>query len=178
LRNPDPTTLRLHDPRRKPLDWPAHLSASQFAVFLTHVKLRYELSTDGTPKPRSIPSYCLVFNSLIEAEAFCLDFVNAFPNARCDIYEHLGKSRPPLASFTHPSHAAAVPNRRSAHRMLLLAAMLVIPSPFLFWIDWRVRGRLIVPTLIGLTLITAALRLTLWALGTLQAVQSRAERNR
>jgi hypothetical protein len=172
-----PIKLQLYDRSRKPSDWVGHLGASQYAVFLTHAKLGYELAEDGMPKPKSVPSYCLVFDGLVEAEAYCVEFVESKPNARCDVYDHHGKSRAPLASFTHPRHAARVLNRRSAYRMCLLAGALVVPTPLLFWIDWRVRGVLIVPTLVGLSLIMAAFRLLLWAFGTLDAVRKREQRH-
>jgi hypothetical protein len=171
-----PIVLRLYDPSRRPLDWTAQLSASQYAVFLSDSKLGYELTAEGMPKERGEPSYCLVFNSLAAGEAFCRAFVEKAPNGRCDIYDHEGKAKSPVAIITHPRHAGRVPSRRSAFGLFLLAAVMVLPTPLLFWIDWRHRGTLIVPTLVGLNLLAAVVRISMWGWGMMEAVRASEKR--
>ena len=63
-----------------------------------------------------------------------------------------------------------------AYGLFLLAGVLVLPTPVLFWIDWRVRGVLIVPTLVGLNLIAAAVRISMWGWGMMEVVRAREER--
>ena len=60
-----------------------------------------DLRTDVKKKPDrrfltpGEESFCLVFDSLAEAEAYSEAKVAEIPSLRCDIYDHLGKGKPP-----------------------------------------------------------------------------------
>jgi hypothetical protein len=41
----------------------------------------------------------------------------------------------------------------------LLATLLILGAPLLFWWDWRTGGWLVLPTFLGITMILAALRI-------------------
>ena len=152
-------TLKLYDPTRKPAEWSGLVHAGQYAVFHSDIATNVEKAPDGQYLHPGEDSVCIVFDSLPEAEAYCESKVEAVPNLRCDIYDHTGKSRPPMLTYVNKAHLKA-PNRRAYWGWALIGG-----SMPLFWVEWHWHGTLVVPMVVGINMILAGLRLIYWGKG-------------
>ena len=151
--------LKLYDPARKPTEWTGLVHPGQYAVFHSDVATDVEKTADGRYLRPGEDSTCSVFDSLAEAEAYCEARVDANPTLRCDIYDHTGKSRPPMLTYVNRAHLNT-PSRR-----VYWGWALVIASVPCFLVEWYYHGILVVPAVIGLNLIFAGLRLIYWGKG-------------
>jgi hypothetical protein len=151
--------LKLYDPSRRPAEWTGLVHRGQYAVFHSDVSTDVEKTPDGHYLQAGEESFCLVFDSLEEAEAYCESKVDQLSDLRCDIYDHTGKSRPPLLTYVNKIHLNASA-RRANWGWALVAASL----PF-FWMEWHWHGTLVVPLIVGLNLVFAGLRLVYWGAG-------------
>ena len=151
--------LKLYDPARKPTEWTGLVHSGQFAVFHSDVATDVERASDGHYLQPGEDSTCLVFDSLPEAETYCEAKVEEIPNLRCDIYDHTGKSKPPMLTYVNKVHLNA-PTKRAKWGWVLVAASL----PF-FWIAWIHHGTQVIPMLIGVNLLFGGLRLVYWGKG-------------
>ncbi|HET9839275.1 MAG TPA: hypothetical protein VFR84_13660 [Candidatus Angelobacter sp.] len=151
--------LKLYDPARKPAEWTGLVHPGQYAVFHSDVATDVEKTAEGRYLQPGEDSTCTVFDSLGEAEAYCEAKVAAIPNLRCDVYDHTGKSRPPLLTYVNRAHLRT-PSRRVFWGWVLLAASLPC-----FAIEWYYHGTLVVPVVIGINLVFAGLRLIYWGKG-------------
>jgi hypothetical protein len=151
--------LKLYDPARKPADWTGLLHAGQFAVFHSDVATDIERSVDGHYLQPGEDSTCMVFDSLAEAETYCETKVEEIPNLRCDIYDHTGKSKPPLLTYVNKIHLKAGSTRAKWGWALVAASL-----PF-FWIAHHWGNTLVIPMVIGVNLVLAGLRLVYWGKG-------------
>jgi hypothetical protein len=151
--------LKLYDPARKPADWTGVLHAGQFAVFHSDVATDIERSADGHYLQPGEDSTCMVFDSLAEAETYCETKVEEIPNLRCDIYDHTGKSKPPLLTYVNKIHLKAGSTRAKWGWALVAASL-----PF-FWIAHHWGNTLVIPMVIGVNLVLAGLRLVYWGKG-------------
>ena len=154
--------LKLYDPARKPADWTGVLHAGQFAVFHSDVATDIERSADGHYLQPGEDSTCLVFDSLAEAETYCETKVEEIPNLRCDIYDHTGKSKPPLLTYVNKIHLKAGSTRAKWGWALVAASL-----PF-FWIAHHWGNTLVKPMVIGVNLVLAGLRLVYWGKGCIE----------
>ena len=84
---------------------------------------------------------------------------NEIPNLRCDIYDHTGKSKPPLLTYVNKIHLKAG-SKRAKWGWVLVAASLPC-----FWIEHHWGNTLVVPMVIGVNLVFAGLRLVYWGKG-------------
>jgi hypothetical protein len=114
-----------------------------------------------------------VFDSLAEAEAFCGGLTRRHERMLCEIYDRRGKAVPPLRVVTHPKSAGQVLNRRSALRKIRIGWGLLAVSPALFWLDYRSRGVLVVPTVVGFACVVSCLRLLWWGHAELDEIRHR-----
>jgi hypothetical protein len=151
--------LRLYDPNRRPKTWTDIIRPGQYAVFHSDLHTDVEKKADGRFLTAEDESTCLVFDSLPEAEAYCEAKVEAVPSLRCDIYDHLGKGKPPTLTFVNKAHLKA-PRKYARLGWVLIAAAVVC-----FWIEWHWHGTLVVPLIIGLNLVFTGLRLIWWGTG-------------
>src|SRR5579859_3467225 len=151
--------LKLYDPARKRAEWTGLVHPGQYAVFHSDIATDVEKTSDGRYLKPGEDSTCTIFDSLAEAEAYCEAKVEAIPNLRCDIYDHTGKSHPPLLTYVNRAHVRA-PNRRAYWGWALIA--LSLPC---FLIEWYFHGILVVPVVIGINLVFAGLRLIYWGKG-------------
>jgi hypothetical protein len=151
--------LKLYDPDRRPKDWTDIIRPGQYAVFHSDLRTDVEKKPDGRFLAPGEESFCLVFDSLPEAEAYCEAKVAEIPSLRCDIYDHMGKSKPPRLTYVNQAQVKAP--RRHAHWGWVLIS-LSVPC---FWIEWHWHGTLIVPLIVGLNLVFAGLRLIYWGAG-------------
>jgi hypothetical protein len=163
--------LLLREANRRPADWNEHIGPDQRAVFLSDVRTGHEQTIDGQLLPNSEPSFCLVFESMEEAKAFCLEMVGRIAHMKCDIYDRRGAAVGPIRSFVSQQYRRRVPSRRGAYEMIVAGCVLMLVCPLLIWWDWMNSGGLIVPTLIGLNCFVAALRLFYLAYAALEAAR-------
>ncbi len=151
--------LKLYDSTRKPAEWSGLVHPGQYAVFHSDIATDVEKTSEGRYLKPGEDSTCTIFDSLTEAEAYCETKVAAIPNLRCDIYDHTGKSHPPLLTYVNQAHLQT-PSRRVFWGWALIAAS--IPC---FAIEWYYHGALVVPVVIGINLVFAGLRLIHWGKG-------------
>ena len=151
--------LRLYDLNRRPPEWTSLARPGQYAVFHSDVRTDVEKKPDGHFLGASDESTCLLFDSLAEAEAYCEAKVAKIPNLRCDIYDHTGKSKPPMLTYVNSAHVT------SSKKRVLWGCALLAASVLCFWIEWHWTGTLIVPLIVGLNLVFAGLRLIYWGKG-------------
>jgi hypothetical protein len=151
--------LKLYDPARKPTEWTGLVHSGQVAVFHSDVATDVERAPDGHYLQPGEDSTCLVFDSLSEAEAYCETKVDEIPNLRCDIYDHTGKSKPPMLTYVNKVHLHTGTNRARWGWALVAASL-----PF-FWIEHHWGNTLIIPMVIGVNLVFAGLRLVYWGKG-------------
>src|SRR5215475_1829558 len=149
--------LRLYDPDRSPRAWTDIIRPGQYAVFHSDLRTDVEKKPDGRYLQPGEESFCLLFDSLEEAETYCEAKVAEVPNLRCDIYDHLGKGKPPTRTYVHPSQVDA-PRKYALWGWLLLAG-----AAACFLVEWHWHGTLIVPLIVGLNMTFAGLRLIYWA---------------
>jgi hypothetical protein len=151
--------LKLYDPTRKPTEWTGLVHSGQFAVFHSDVATDVERAADGHYLQSGEDSTCLVFDSLADAEEYCEMKVNQIPSLRCDIYDHTGKSKPPMLTYVNKIHLKA-PSKRAKWGWVLVAASLPC-----FWIEWHWGNTLVIPMVVGVNLVFAGLRLVYWGKG-------------
>jgi hypothetical protein len=161
--------ILLYDPERRPPDWTDILRPGQYAVFLSDIVTDVERTPAGRYLQGGDQSTCLVFDSLPEAEAYCEERVESCPRVRCDIYDHTGKSKPPM--LTYVNKAQLKTPRKFAHWGLLLVAASIV----CFWLEWRRGSGLGLALIIGINLLFAGLRLFYWGAGSSEKRQSNRE---
>jgi hypothetical protein len=161
--------LRLYDPDRTPKSWTDIIHPGQYAVFHSDLHTDVAKKADGRFLNPGEGGSCLVFDSLPEAEAYCEAKVEEIPSLRCDIFDHLGKGKPPLVTFVNQAHVHA-PKKNARLGWLLVAGS--VPC---FWLDWHWNFVVIVPTIVGLNLVFAGLRLIYWGSGGGEKRQSQRE---
>jgi hypothetical protein len=164
--------LLLRDPIRRPADWNDHIGPEQRAVFLSDVRSGHESTLDGQFLPRTAPSFCLVFESMDEAKAFCVELVARVEHMKCDIYDRRGAAVGPIRSFVNQRFRRRAPSSRGAYKLVVAGCLLILICPLFIWWDWRHSGILVFPTLIGLNCFLGALRLFQLAHATLHAARS------
>jgi len=151
--------LKLYDPARKPAEWTGLVHSGQFAVFHSDVATDVERAPDGAYLQPDEDSTCMVFDSLPEAETYCETKVEEIPGLRCDIYDHTGKSKPPMLTYVNKIHLNAGA-KRARWGWAVVAASLPC-----FWIAWVHRGTSVISLVVGLNLLFAGLRLIHWGKG-------------
>ncbi|HZD93464.1 MAG TPA: hypothetical protein VE133_04365 [Candidatus Sulfotelmatobacter sp.] len=162
--------LKLYDPNRNPAEWTGLIRPGQFAVFHSDLATDMERTADGGYLHPGEDSTCLIFDSLPKAEAYCETEVEIIPTLRCDIYDHTGKSRPPLLTYVNRAHVKE-PDKRVYLGWALIAAS--VPC---FLIEWHYHGTLVVPMVIGVNLIIAGLRIIYWGKGGVEKRRARQTR--
>jgi len=143
------------------------IQADQYAVFHRDAKTEVETDAAGRYWHNSANATCLIFDSLEEAESYCVSKVNEIPAVVCEVYDSAGKANPPLRSVVNQLSTRYMRESASAgRRRIWLGWLLCIGSPPLFWIDWRSHGELIIPSIIGFNLLFIGFRLMIWGYGT------------
>lgn len=151
--------FKLYDPARKPTEWTSMVRAGQFAVFHSDVATDVERSPEGNYLQSDEDSTCLVFDSLAEAESYCESKVAQFPQLRCDIYDHTGKSKPPMLTYVNKIHLKAGSTRATWGWTMVVASL---PC---FWIAWVYHGTSVISLVVGLNLFFGGLRMIYWGKG-------------
>ncbi len=149
----------LYDPDRRPANWTDLLHEGQFAVFHSDVATDVERTPEGRYLRPGENSTCTMFDSLAEAEEYCKAKVESLPRLRCDIYDHAGKSRPPLLTYINKAHVKA-PKKRVYWGWSLVAGSIAS-----FWMEWYRGFAKGLYLIIGLNMLFAGLRLVYWGAG-------------
>lgn len=121
------------------------------------------LTPEGRLPPAGETLRCLVFDDLAAARAYCEGLVQRREDLRCDLYDHHGLARRPLAIIVHPKRQPRQHGRKTARWLNALAFALFLGSFPLFWWDARHSLLLIFPTLIGTNFLLIAVRLVVAA---------------
>ena len=130
----------------------------QYVAFASLLDGGTPCDADGVPTTHDAAT-CVLVDSLEEAEAFCRDAVARHPAVRFDVFDAAGRSRPPILTVVHPSHATRLEGHAGGRqRNLVIAVALIVAAPVLFWTDWHYGG-LGLPTLLGLNALVFAGRL-------------------
>lgn len=142
----------------------------QYAMFLSDARSAEHVGADGKPQPKGAAT-CLIFDDRQSATAYAREKSERMP-ILCEVYDSAGKANPPLARFVSAKYAGAadVSEFSGKMRMALGATLLAGSAPLFLW-DWHSRGRLMLPTVIGINMIFAGLRLLQWGFGTLEAAR-------
>lgn len=152
----------IYDPERVPKHWVNLLRPGQFAVFLRDVFTDITLDHQGTPVPNIAAQRCFIFDNLADAKKFCQELVGRAQNARCAIYDERGMAVPPLYTIVNKRHGHRIGTKKTARRLILGGVFALVLSVPLFWYDWVAQGARMWPTIIGINVVFAGLRLLHW----------------
>jgi hypothetical protein len=158
--------IKVYDDSHRPRDWNTLLSPSQCAVFFRRWGSEAPLSSEGAPFARFADSTFILFDGIEDARQFCEARVQQRPDLCCEVFDRMGKARPPLLVVVHPLNVSKDEfSLSSVRKRNVAAALLVLAGIVLVWWDWRIGWWLVAPTYIGLTMILVALRLLHWNRG-------------
>ena len=120
--------LRLYDPGRTPPHWSDIVVPGQYAVFVADARTRSPRNADGQPfrdAAGAETGVCAALcEDLAEAKQFALDVVTRHPELSCEIYDHQGKSNPPLQTFYNPATRHKYAGRRYGRRLAIAGGAL------------------------------------------------------
>ena len=152
--------VRLYDASRRPPDWMDLIQPGEVAAFPLLHDGEQPCDADGRPTGHGV-AVCLLFESLLAAERFCEAQVQRHRAVRFDVFDHAGRSRPPLVTIVHPSHRAKLEgNAEIRRRNHWIVATLVATAAGLFWYEWYSDAAPIgLPTLLALNALVFAGRL-------------------
>lgn len=153
------------------------IQPGQFAVFHQDLKSAAELSPRGDTVSSAAESVCCIFDTVAEAKSYCEQKVSQYPFMRCEIYDNAGKSKPPLlVVVNHEMQGSVEDSERAGRWRIRIGYLLIAASVPLFCWDWRSRGELILPSVIGVNFIFIGLRLLMWGYGTVRGRRSHDQR--
>ena len=154
--------IKVYDQSRSPRNWHELLTPSQCAVFFKRIDSEQPVSP-ADELVRFHDCTFLLFDKLEEARRFCEAKVMEFPQMSCEIFTSRGKAEPPLLTILHPTVAEKDEmSASSVRKRLIIAIALFVGALPLIWWDWRTRSGLVIPTLLGINMMFAALRLLQW----------------
>jgi hypothetical protein len=156
----------LHDRARVPANWTQLIRPGQYAVFLSDVGSSAPVSQDGTPIPSASEYFCLLFDTLPDAETYCQQAVKNIRCVKCEVFDSAGRANPPVGVFVNPEFAHKLDSEASARRLVRWGFAAIAASLPLFWYAWK-NGAGIVwwPILLGINAVAAGLRLIQWGHG-------------
>jgi hypothetical protein len=155
--------IKVYDDSRQPREWHKLLAPLQGAVFFKRVNSEAPLSPNGFPVARLSDCTFLLFDTLAEARQFSEARVQELPEMCCEIFDSRGRAVVPLLVVMHPSVAKDDEmSASSVRKRTIVAAFLFVGSLPLIWWDWHSGSGLVLPTLIGINMIFAGLRLLQW----------------
>jgi hypothetical protein len=156
----------LYDRTRVPPNWTQLIRPGQYAVFLNDVESSAPLSRDGLPIHFASEYFCLLFDSLGDAESYCREAVMQTRRLKCEVFDSAGRVNAPVAVFVNPEFAHTLDTEASARRLVRWGFAAIAISPPLFWYAWK-HGAGIVwwPILLGINAVFAGLRLIQWGSG-------------
>jgi hypothetical protein len=87
---------RLYDPNRTPSHWSELIREGQYAVFVLDARIRLPRDFNGEPFGPNGDGAVGIAEDLSEAGSSARGIVARHPELCCEIYDHEGKSGPPL----------------------------------------------------------------------------------
>ena len=94
-----------------------------------------------------------------------------------EVFDVQGRAHPPMLVVIHPSQQRLDdPGAVWSRRRRLIATLLLAVAVPMFWIGWRSRGAMILPTFLGISMMLVALRFLHWDFGLKHAQQEREKR--
>jgi hypothetical protein len=148
--------LKLYDPARQPASWTEIVRPGQYAVFHTDVHGDVEKRADGSIVRAPEESTCLLFDSLEEAETYCRSKVEKVLDLRCDVYDHTGKSKPPMLTYVNAAH------EKDFRKYRYWGWGLVVGSVPFFGLAWYWNGSSVLSLIVGFNLLSGGLRMVHW----------------
>jgi hypothetical protein len=150
------TEILLYDPRRQPANWPELMEPTGCAVILKDRATSTPVTANGLPVADAAFATCVVFPSFDSAMRFCEAQVGTMPDLRCEIYDHEGLARPPLA-VVPPQDSGERGSRRKWFSILvgLIAAAL-------FWLAARADTSRDIAIFVAINCIVLVLRFLYW----------------
>jgi len=115
------TLTRLHDFNRVPAHWTQLVLSGQYPVLVFDADSHTHRDPDGRLFEAGEASIVLC-ESLDEALLFSNGVVGRHPELCCEIYDHEGKSNPPLRALYHPSVRGRYAGKGYAKRETLQGA--------------------------------------------------------
>ena len=155
-------TVLIYDPRRVPRNWVELVRSGQSAVFLQDVYTGVTLDDQGKPIADIAAQSCFLFDNLADARKFCHELVERVENAQCQIYDERGMAVAPLYTIVNRRHEHRIGSKKTARRLMIGGGFAFALSVPLFWYDWLAKGARMWPTIIGINLVFAGLRLLHW----------------
>jgi hypothetical protein len=156
----------LYDPSRSPVDWTALVRRGQYAVFLTDVETSAPIQADGTSIKSAASHFCLLFDSLPEAEVYCREAISRVPRLKCEVFDSDGRANAPVAIFVNDQYEHKIDTEERARRLIQWGAVSSIASlPFFLYALWAGAEVVWWPILVGINLVFAGLRLMHWGQG-------------
>jgi hypothetical protein len=95
----------LYDRTRVPPNWIELVRPGQYAVFLSDVESSAPLSIDGTPVSSASEYFCLLCDSLAEAEDYCREAVIKIRRLKCEVFDSAGRANAPVATLVNEEFA-------------------------------------------------------------------------
>jgi hypothetical protein len=138
------------------------IQPGQYATFLSDIETGVEMTHDGSYFAASALSFCLLFDSLEEAEQYCCAKVEDFPNLRCDVFDSHGRANPPVATFANRRHRRKLDSPAESRRLMRWGAVAIAASLPLFCFAWARRGEAWIAAFFGMQLVFAGLRVLHW----------------
>ena len=172
----------LYDPNRVPPDWMALICPGQYAAFLTDVESSAPVRPDGSLVKSATDHFCLLFDSLSEAENYCCQAVKKVPRLKCELFDSEGRLNAPVAVFVNPEYAHKIDTEARARRLVRWGVALSATAlAFFAYAWWAGFSNVWWPVLVGINLFFAGLRMMHWGQGLkeeLKFQRKQAERRR
>ena len=156
----------LLDRTRVPPNWTDLIRPGQYAVFLSDIESSAPVSSDGFPVNSASEFFCLIFDSLTDAESYCQRAVSQTRSLKCEIFDSAGRVNPPVAVLVNPEFAHKLDTEASARRLVRWGFVAIAISLPLFWYAWRNNAGVVWwPVFLGINSVFAGLRLIQWGHG-------------
>ena len=156
----------LYDPKRVPADWTELIQPGECCVFLSDAENATPIGVDGVPVASASRNFCLLFPSLSEAEAYCKTAVEKIPRMRCEVFDFVGRTKPPVRVFVDPEFAHTMDSEAGALRLFRFGFLALGTSLPLFWWGWKsTADGSWLWVVLGINAVVVGLRLIYWAHG-------------
>jgi len=156
----------LYDRARVPPNWTDLIRPGQYAVFLSDVQSSAPVSSDGSPVSSASEFFCLIFDSLTDAESYCQDAVKQTRRLKCEVFDSAGRVNAPVAIFVNPEFVHTLDTEAGARRLVRWGFVAIAISLPLFWYAWRNNAGVVWwPVFLGINSVFAGLRLIQWGHG-------------
>jgi len=95
----------LYDPTRVPRSGWHWFVRGKYAVFLSDVESSAPLTADGLPVNSAAEYFCLLFDSLADAETYSREHVKKIRRLKCEVFDSAGRTNPPVSVFVNDEFA-------------------------------------------------------------------------